>query len=442
MAYVDMLPRRSLSVSGHLTFLGKLTILIPICWALGVDFLFPFFIVVMVSREFVRLTFEETLILFLCFWLSLSLLVSGVTSGARVSAALYSICLLFSCVIISQSVRYRLVRVSHEVMFEAVRRAFGFLFACCTIFIFIGLFIGFVIGEMNFNFPTLLGMISPVTLPGIAERSMIAEIIRPDWGFGSFAMPRPLTFAPWYTAGAMTVFVSGIFYLMARVALGARFRAEVLIEALILVLLFFSLSRTIMGMYVVGFVFGAVIFRDQARMFILAILTVILLIILFSIGIGINLLEFRSYSTETRFSAYVLGLDYAADRSVFFGIGYKPHSSEVSVPIGSHSSFISFFVRGGGPALLLFFFAFYLFPLVRWLPVVLRQSNLTVTQRKVAQFGFRFQIMLWGWLPFQEIDTAAIATTLIFVCLAINYSLQRGFLSNRAMSLTRRSALR
>lgn len=369
---------------------------------------------------FTRLRIEEVLILFLSLWLATSLLMSEVPDTARVLAAYYSVGLLIALALVSQSTRFRFEAATDEEVYSCLRQSFGLLFACCTVFVFAGLIIGFGMGQMSFSFPTVLGLVSPVSLPGIAERSMIAEVIRPDWGFGAFAMPRPLTFAPWYTAGAMTIFASGLYYMMARVAQGARIRTEVLLEGLIFFLLFIALSRTTLAMYGLGFMLGAFIFRDSARTLFVFLLLGIGALALLAVGINFNPLEFRNYSTETRFSAYRLGIEYSIDRSFLFGIGYKPHSSEVNVPIGSHSSFISFIVRGGLPAGVIFFFAFYIFPLLRWLQKIPQLRKLDLRRRKIAQFAFRFQILIWGWLPFQEVDTAAIASTLVFIGLAIN----------------------
>ena len=128
--------------------------------------------------------------------------------------------------------------------------------------------------------------------------------------------------------------------------------------------------------------------------------------------------EFRSYSTESRLTSYTLGLETALNLSPAFGIGYKPMVEFLSIPIGSHSSFISSLIRGGVLALAAFVFAFYLTPAFLWSKVFSPKSYRFVGNKRLLAIIFRFQVIVSGWLFFQEFDTASVVTLYLFCTLA------------------------
>ncbi|MEM8586690.1 MAG: O-antigen ligase family protein [Pseudomonadota bacterium] len=394
-------------------------ILVPLAWIVGVDFLFPFVVLAVVGLRASRLSAFEILGFALGLWLTFALLITAPDNMERSLSSLYSILIIFGAMALHVVTRTLLRDVSYDTLLGFMRALYVPLFRYTIVFVILGLFLAFALGNLRISFPTVLGAILPFSPPGIAERSMIAEITRPDWGFGHFSVPRPLVFAPWYTAGALTVACAGLMAMVCAVMRGDTKSRELLLEAVLCVVLFLTLSRTIFGFYLIGFALASLVFRDWSRLTLALVGLGVLLLALVGPLSEFSVLEFRDYSTETRFRALELGLLVAFEQSPLFGYGVKPLYEGLSIPVGSHSSIVSITVRGGLVALLLFVIFFYAIPAWFWVRRLGRLTRKRHRQRRIAALCLRFQILIWGWAVFQEIDTAAIASSLLLMTLAV-----------------------
>lgn len=410
-------------VENQLAFLAKLKFAVPLAWATGFDFLFPFLFIAAFRRRLIKLDKIELFMVVLSYWLAFTAFLSGVAELDRILSSLYSSILIFGFAISRNVARATFEMSSLQQLMGFCWKALRPLFFMTVAFALFGLFLAFGLGVFNFKFQTLLGSILPFDLPGIAGRSMTAEVIRPDWGFGSFAMPRPLIFSPWYTAGAMLVANVGLFTLAAMEYRGERNWKKIFVEFLLAATLFLTLSRTTLIMYGFSYAVVAFLLGDMRR-----ILITVFVGYLGVFGAVLNafneesdggIAQFREYSNESRLEAYELGISLTLDKSVVFGYGVKPRIEDLSIPIGSHSSWISFLVRGGMIAVYIFVTFFYIIPIagiIRRLPNLRR---LGISQRRVAAETLRFQIFTLGWVVLQEVDTAAVAVSLLFITLAL-----------------------
>lgn len=398
---------------------------IPFAWIVGVDFVYSILWAVL-ALMFVRavpsrLTTFEASIFFLCVFLFMGLLagfnisLSGETASTRILSAVYFIANILASVYI-----FGLIYHSSESVYNRSFRSFlaggTILFVMCAAFAVLVFMYAMAVGAFYLEVPTGLGALYSGNLPGIAERSQAAVLAAPDWGFG-FPLPRPIIFAPWYTAGAMLAAISGLLA-MGYVAINNKSHVvEVAIDLLTLFVVMLVLTRSLTALYVIAFVICAFVFKDKRRMLLIYIasLAVIPALVL---GMIEFISEFRSYSTESRLTSYTLGLETALNLSPAFGIGYKPMVEFLSIPIGSHSSFISSLIRGGVLALAAFVFAFYLTPAFLWSKVFSPKSYRFVGNKRLLAIIFRFQVIVSGWLFFQEFDTASVVTLYLFCTLA------------------------
>ena len=406
-----------------LTSYNSLVLLVPLAWLLGFDFLFPFFLIMYAGFRFQKLKSFELFIVALGLWLQLSVLMSGSSDVGRILSSYYSSFLLIALALVHANFRSYCSNSSVDQILQFIRKVYQPIFYMCVAFAMFALLLGFGFGVYELKFKTLLGIISPVELPGIADRSMIAEIIRPDWGFGSFPMPRPMIFSPWYTAGAMLVACTGLLTLSYASQRRNGPYKELFVEALLVLTIFITLSRTTLLMYIIGFVFVSFLLKDSKRILIVIVASLLLTAYFMTTLDLVEITSFRSYSNESRLTAYIMGINLALNESVLFGYGVKPRVDGLSIPIGSHSSWISFFVRGGVVGVILFACWMYIIPmlnLVRKFPTLMR---LDYKKRMMVAGPLRFQLLTFGWVFLQEIDTAALAVTMLFVSLALSHAL-------------------
>ena len=421
-SYVSERPMAAGNLSGIALLIP---VAIPVAWILGFDFLYSLiwasaaiiFIRVIPSRP----SLFEIAIFLLCAFLFMGLLagfnisVSGESASTRILSAIY-----FIANIMASAYIFGLIFHSSTAVFERAFHSFlvggAILFVMCVAFAVIVFLYALAAGKFYLEVPTVLGFVYSGNLPGIAERSQAAVLAAPDWGFG-FPLPRPIIFAPWYTAGAMLALISG-FLAMGLVASKHKGHIfEIAIDIITLIVVMLVLTRSLTALYVASFAISAFIFKDKRRLLMIyvAFLAAIPALVL---GLIEFISEFRSYSTESRLTSYTLGLETALTLSPAFGIGYKPMVEFLSIPIGSHSSFISSLIRGGVLALGSFVIAFYVVPIAIWSKVFSPKTYNFLGNKRLLAIMFRFQIIVSGWLFIQEFDTASVVTLYLFCALA------------------------
>jgi hypothetical protein len=394
--------------------------LVPLFWLLGVDVAAPFLLVALPvlrgrtlpagsATPFVAFGFA------LCAGLIVSLLLGGVGSADRVLSSLYSLLLLGACLWLYAVVHRRMLR--DPALLAAFAASMHRLFCFCLVFITVTVPLALLTHHYRLQVPTLLGLLVHAPLPGIAEHSRHAVLSQPDWGLGNMALPRVFLFSPWYTAGALTLYLCGLFAMVSAVLAGRSRRHELLLEALLFIAILATLTRTVLAIHLIAFIASSVLFPDRRRLLLSLLGLALAAIALLSGDLLARALEFRAYSTDARLESYLIGFAEAWQRNPLLGLGYKPDIAGLDIPAGSHSSFTSLFVRGGLVALVLFGLFYYLAPIRLWLRARHRITH--KPNRRLYALLFRVQLGAWAWVVFQEFDTAAIASVLLFFSLAL-----------------------
>jgi len=101
------------------------------------------------------------------------------------------------------------------------------------------------------------------------------------------------------------------------------------------------------------------------------------------------------------------------------GLGIKPREAGRHIAVGSHSTFVSSFTKGGSLALGLAFAYLVVHPALRWLTISAGQTGLRQGAKAELRILFRLQVTIWTWLAFEDIDAPATAAMLLFLAFAL-----------------------
>ncbi|WMT86752.1 hypothetical protein NO932_17915 [Pelagibacterium sp. 26DY04] len=283
----------------------------------------------------------------------------------------------------------------------------------CLLLFGVGVLAFAVTGSEVLSFPTLLSGFADSDTEMLRYLAS-TRIYRPDWGFGSFAAPRFIYFARWDTAGAIIVSLTGNLAAAHFWAKGRK-RDFVLTEAITILLIVSTLSRTVIGIHI-GVSVLTYLWISRNRMVLGS-----LLLVLASILAGLLPLladfasSFRQYSTSDRFELYGAALSQFIAGDPLLGLGYKPKDDpSLQYAVGSHSMPLSFLTRGGLIALIFATLAFWILPIARGVRSVLSHDPF---KRKTAPFWVRGIVVVGAWSLFQEIDTSILTYTAIIIFL-------------------------
>ena len=190
----------------------------------------------------------------------------------------------------------------------------------------------------------------------------MVEFSRIGFLFG-YSVPRVSLFAPYVNSlGLMALIlflIINYYWLLGRVG----FKEAVAMGMMLLLVALFAGSRTgVMGL-VLMIIFTA-LFRLGKKPMILGVLVVFLLMFSGYLSGGYGyLVELRGDSTTTRLHLYVQSIALMLENSPIWGLGQKPILPGQSIPIGSHSTYIGYFVKNGfvGLVMQLFFVVGFLY---------------------------------------------------------------------------------
>jgi hypothetical protein len=135
-----------------------------------------------------------------------------------------------------------------------------------------------------------------------------------------------------------------------------------------------------------------------------------------------NVEQYRAYSSESRFNNYVRAFNQTLTSNPVFGLGFKPREEDNHIAVGSHSTLVSSFTKGGTLAASLVVAYLFFVPAVRWIAVFGVAGPDDAVQRRRLQSERRvllnLQVAIWVWVCFEDIDAPAAAATLIFLAFA------------------------
>jgi len=134
-------------------------------------------------------------------------------------------------------------------------------------------------------------------------------------------------------------------------------------------------------------------------------------------------LSSRQGSTNQRFFVYTTAIDMVLNENIVFGLGIKPENpSRPEVPVGSHSTVISCFTKGGAAALLVFAI-FYSSLILQWGLAIARfgmiVSNPSGEEWQMFKVLFRAAIMFMLWIWTEDMDAAFNASFFSFFLLGV-----------------------
>lgn len=369
-----------------------------------------------------KLKLEKETLLMACFvgYMITRVLFSAIDENmTRVIAAAYNIFVLLSGVFLYQAL-VKLEKFRIEII-----NGFSFLFVFTIVSYQIIYGYSIFTHSYELEHPSLLGILAGnSSLPGILESAKTVIYTRLEWGFGD-VIPRLVFLAEFPTTAALVLLVSYQFYL-----LNKGYRLPVikllLIDSLVLVTSLYTQSRVMTLAFILSTLMFYLIYFRRYKIIggLLKIFTpfVMFLMIFGLFELASFLSGFRGASEDARFTSYITGINMVLDNNLAFGLGIKPDSpAGLDIPIGSHSSFISIFVKYGLVGL------FFLITLLVIMPIIngyyLLKRNLLDSPQ--IYFFIRTIPIIILWILFQDIDAYVIACTLVFTCLAIYRSYSR-----------------
>lgn len=270
---------------------------------------------------------------------------------------------------------------------------------------------GLKTGETALGFKTLLGMVTPPTdgLIGLYQNFRFFVV---DWATGE-SLPRALVMAPYPTASAML-----LAFMATASLLHNRQRSwtkRFALEILCLTALVFTMTRTILGGYILGTGLAIFLLGGVSVRVLFSCAAVLGLLVIWSAGFFDWLANFRTSSNNLRFQSYELAYRIVMDENPMFGLGVKPRDEIVmGIPIGSHSTFMSYLTKGGIIGFLLVIAVLlYLPKLILRAVQHVRQQNME--QKYIAFVLIRMGVVLLTWLPFADVD----AVPLVALCVGM-----------------------
>ena len=342
-------------------------LLVPVNWALGTTLAFVFATGLVLALSLVRFSVLETVLLVLMGALTLSL-VLALGEGAdadRVLAAIYNLAIIALFVLFLNGGRkLQLASDPRRDRRRGLYRA-GTVGFAISLVVFSGVYVyGLKAGDLRLDFNTLvLGRLGE--LPGILKLYAKVAISIPDWS-GTADRLRLVGFGIYATEGAFLFMAMGLFATIWASRRGLAWLVAV--ELAICAVGFAMGSRTLLAAYILSIGFYAGFARRPMGPALVVALPILVPGLAFALIEGPRLAadafaavnEARAGSSATRFLTYTLAIDMVRDTNLLTGLGIKPRDhAALGIPIGSHSSFVSQFTKGGLLALAIYgaFFA-------------------------------------------------------------------------------------
>lgn len=412
-------------------------VVLPLNWALGTTLPWVYIVGLVLAFGMVRFALPEWQLLSLATALTLSLFLAMMThfQGERAFGAAYNISILLLLVVFINFGR----QLDHAPRNrygiwpkDTIYRAALFAYVCYIVFMVVTMGYAAVSGQSRIAFNSLiLGNLGQ--LPGILGTYALNVVVESDWVNGG-VVSRNHGMGVYATESAIQVVMlgaMGAIYLIRR----RMFMWAILVELSILPMLLPFGSRTTSLAYVASLAFLAVIWRGGIMLGAILLGPLVLAVValfgpdlvdLFQASAH-SVAEARAGSTATRLETYTLAIRMVLEQNLIFGLGIKPVDvSLAEIPIGSHSSVISTFTRGGLIGLALFL-AFYLTVAVRMIVVQVaaftRSARLTIESRLELVFLARAIFIILIWYLTEDLDVPLYHTLLSGLIIGIFWNM-------------------
>lgn len=404
---------------------------IPLWWVLGLDFImlqgFVALLILAYPDALRRATAGDHMLIALIITLGASAFLNGFLIEAKVTrfvAALYNLSFWVCGLVLMLQVRtfcaagpwrqLALLRCIHIVFIIVVATAWS-----CLV-------LAFAIGDMSLSTPSLFGLVAGDAIPDSAphiQRHAVLDFTHADWGLPGVAIPRIEVFGPYPTAAAATVAVLGSLSLLyINLRYPRAWLPALVLEGVLMATIAITLTRSIIGGWVLGMLAANLLFGNTARRFgaILAAAVIGGMMTLGTVDLS-QAAEYRDYSSESRFDSYLNAIQKTINKNPVMGLGIKPRE-ESHIAVGSHSTIVTAFTKGGALSLALAVLFLFLRPawrwFVAWMACISPPYRLAAQHRTTLRILFNLQVALWIWLCFEDIDAPATASALIFIAFA------------------------
>jgi hypothetical protein len=396
---------------------------LPIWWALGLDFLTPFalagllILASLAPHQDVRPT--DMVLLGIIALFTVSVVINGLIAEwhpVRVGAALYNISILAAGLIVLQHARAALATAAGM---PRLLNSCAFAFVIFALVAWSCAIVAYASGQLDRNVPTLLGAfigkgVLASTAP-LIERSAQMGLTRADWGIPGTPIARVYIYGPYPAATAMIAAVLGAATLLFVRRSPARSLGGA-VQLLVIATLLLTLTRTVVIGWLAGFAIANLVFGSLARR-VMVILITSLGVVLF---VQANTESVNSYRPPTgRFENYDRAVGETLETSPIIGKGFKAREEGNHIAVGSHSTLVSAFTKGGVIGLGLVACYFFVAPLFRWIAVAASPPRDGWPDKSELRILLTLQVTLWSWLCFEDIDAPAMAAMLVFISLAL-----------------------
>ena len=400
-------------------------LVMPLNWILGTTLFAIAAVALLLARPPLRPSFLEYAFGLLAAALMLAIL-AGLASHLRVADVVGS---LFNVVVIAVLILFlnagRLFDHGRggtaERVYAAARTCF---WVQVCIVAFARLYVALT-GEAQVKFPTFIGLAGE--LPGILlfYSHVYLSVGDGEWPFTD---PRATGIGIYVTEGAILLLVVGLLASLHAMRQG-RFVRALVVEAAIVAGLVEMASRTTTVAYVASLLFLVPLLGRRMSLLSLAggcaAATLLFVGSVYHPGLFAAASESanlnRAASSLTRMKSYALGIQATLENSPLIGLGRLPKDETVlEIPIGSHSSWVSLFTRGGFTALFCWacINGALLANLARSLTASLRDGLAPIYRVEVAMLSrCVFVLMLW-WLT-EDFDFPAHEAVLSGLCIGL-----------------------
>jgi hypothetical protein len=396
----------------NLKFLSLVLLLAPLWWVLGFDLIvytsisFLLFMTGIMPRKFDAWGW---IILLLCSYLTVraGFYIAGGGSTFRALAAVNNVAVLVACLFFYQTARHAPADILSR--WPLARPAFV-IFIFLALGVIISMAWALITQQTTLEGTTLLGMLTPPS-QGLLEQHRVFSIFNTDWATGE-ATPRSTLMAPYPTATAANLVLLATGAMLALKPIQRQWR--VLLEILLWVALLFTLTRSVFGGLLITSGLALFWLAKPSAKFLMVVLGLVLLVLILASGVLDFMSGFREGSNSLRFHNYQLAVDLVSHQAPLFGLGVKPEGVDIGgIPLGSHSTLVSLFTKGGLIALCLTICAFFVWPLVLAARVA-RDINLDNYTKFVLMRACMLPLI---WLLFEDIDAVALNAVLLGIVL-------------------------
>jgi hypothetical protein len=269
----------------------------------------------------------------------------------------------------------------------------------------------------------------------LIQNSLVVRILSMDW-FASFSRPRFNAFSPYPTAtGGLAMVLLSMLLMSFRIEKKRKILPYILLLLGTALALFMSLSRiSLIGLAVsVALVF----ILERKKAFAWAALFVIFLLLISPILAQILqvFMGLREGSNATRIDIYRYSLDQIDGMDWILGMGLKQREDSFSIPLGSHSTYLSLLFKSG----ILGLISFLIFQgMLLWRWYQLKSQIIDDTERFAFWRGLGCAFFAMAiWMVTEDLDAPQLLVFIYFSLVGIFEAFRKEILSDELIASSR-----